>query len=400
MKLKYLTSILFLLIFQLVIAFQDKSICSCELLKESKENDEKVATIAKEIEASFHDLSTDGFKKYFDTKSFKLKLVSGIDVDSNKSYVKGFLNGVGKAGDKLALKIIDEIEYGAYYNLINYSYNIVEKSYYFTFRMYSEETGINYHDYRVCSDGENIKVNDIYIYLSGEHLSETLNRLFKMSLEDEINNTNDSKESTVNSMFKVTRAQRLLQKGKPKEAYEIVNSITGPMKNEKFFLLIKALIASSYDEKIYENTLGEFAELYPDDPTLYLKLIDYYFLKENYKMVHIYIDKLIFETEDDFLNLMKAHAYLLQEDYINAEKSYNYIKINYPASFSAHIGEMVSLTFQNRFEETLAIAQNLVDDGYDKKELTDFFEEKELDGSNQLQAFVESTIYKNWKAKP
>ena len=117
-------------------------------------------------------------------------------------------------------------------------------------------------------------------------------------------------------------------------------------------------------------------------------------------MVHIYIDKLIFETEDDFLNLMKAHAYLLQEDYINAEKSYNYIKINYPASFSAHIGEMVSLTFQNRFEETLAIAQNLVDDGYDKKELTDFFEEKELDGSNQLQAFVESTIYKNWKAKP
>lgn len=400
MKLKYLTSILFLLIFQSVVAFQDKSICSCELLKESKKNDEKVATIAKEIEASFHDLSIDGFKKYFDNESFKQNLIRDIDYDSNKPYVRGFLSGVGKAGDKLALKIIDEIENGAYYNLINYRYSIVQKAYYFTFRMYSEETGINYHDYKVCFDGKNVKVNDIYIYLSGEHLSETLNRIFKMSLEDELNDTYDSKESTVNSMFRVINAQKLLQEGKYKEAYEMVDGITGPMQNEKFFLLIKALIASSYDDKIYENTLGEFAELYPDDPTLYLKLIDYYFLKENYKMVHIYIDKLIFETEDDFLNLMKGHAYLLQEDYINAEKSYNYIKINYPASFSAHIGEMISLTFQNRFEETLAIAQNLVEEGYDKKELTDFFEEKELDGSNQLQAFVDSKIYKDWKAKP
>ncbi|WP_299094936.1 tetratricopeptide repeat protein [Winogradskyella sp.] len=400
MKSKYLTSILFLLIFQFATAFQDKSICSCELLKESKENDEKVSMLAREIEASFHDLSTDGFNKYFDTKSFKQKLINGIDYDANKSYVKGFLNGVGKAGDKLAEKIVYEVENGAYYNIVNYRYSIVQKAYYFTFRMYSEETGINYHDYKVCTDGKNIKVNDIYIYLSGEHLSETLNRIFIMSLEDEKNNTLNSKESTVSSMFKIISAQKLLQSGKYKEAYNMVNSITGPLKKEKFFLLIKALIASSYDDKIYENTLGEFAELYPDDPTLYLKLIDYYFLKENYKMVHIYIDKLMFETEDDFLNLMKANAYLLQKDYKNAEKSYHYIKINYPASFSAHVGEMICLTYQNRLEETLAIAQSLVDEGYDKKELTNFFEEKEADGSNELEAFVKSKIYKNWKVKP
>lgn len=220
-----------------------------------------------------------------------------------------------------------------------------------------------------------------------------------MSLEDEKNNNFNSKGSTLNSMFKVMNAQKLLQEGKVRQAYEMVDAITGPMKNEKFFLLIKALIASSYDDKIYEDILSEFAELYPDDPTLYLKLIDYYFLKENYKMVHIYLDKLMFETDDDFLNLMKAHAYLLQEDFINAEKHYNYIKVNYPASFSAYIGEMISLSYQNRFEETLAIAQNLVDDGYDKNELIQFFEEKEPDGSNQLEDFVKSKIYKDWKSK-
>ena len=49
MKLKYLTTFLFLLVFQCVIGFQGKSICSCELLKESKENDKKVSAIAQEI---------------------------------------------------------------------------------------------------------------------------------------------------------------------------------------------------------------------------------------------------------------------------------------------------------------------------------------------------------------
>lgn len=90
MKLKYLTNILFLLIFQFVIAFQDKSICSCELLKESKENDDKVSVIAQEIEASFHDLSTDGFNEYFDTESFKAKLIRNIDFNSNDPYIRGF----------------------------------------------------------------------------------------------------------------------------------------------------------------------------------------------------------------------------------------------------------------------------------------------------------------------
>ena len=61
---------------------------------------------------------------------------------------------------------------------------------------------------------------------------------------------------------------------------------------------------------------------------------------------------------------------------------------------------MISLSYQNRFEDTLSIAQYLVDEGYDKEELTLFFEEKEPDGSNQLEAFVESEIYKAWKSKP
>ena len=399
LKIKHLSIFLFLFGFQMIAALQANGECTCELLTQSEENDQKVVAMAQEIESSFNNNSVDGFNDNFDLDSFKSLIINNIDISSNNAYIEGFLDGVGDAGNKLATKILFEIQNGAYYNLINFQYNIIEKAYYFTFRIYSETTGINYHDYKVCSNGEEIRVNDIYIYLSGEHISETLNRLLKMSLEDENNNTYDSEESMVSSITRVINAQKLAQEGKPKEAYKEINAITGPLKKEKFFLLLKALFASAYDDKIYEDILSEFADLYPNDPTLYLKMIDYYFLKENYKMTHIYIDKLMFETDDDFLYLMKARAYMLQEDYANAEKHFNYIKRNYPSNFEAYIGEMISLTFLNRLEDTLAIAQSLVDLGYDKEELTVYFEEKEPDGSNTLESFVESDIYKEWKQK-
>ena len=194
-------------------------------------------------------------------------------------------------------------------------------------------------------------------------------------------------------------AKKLAEQGKPKEAYELINKIEGSLAEEKFFLLVKILFASTVNNKLYEETIGEFAKLYPKDPTLYLKLIDYYFLRENYKLVQENLDKLIYETNDDFLNLIKAHTYLIQKDYENAQTYYNYIKTTYPDIFEAYIGEMVSLTYLNKLDETLAIAHFLVEEGYDKKELTNFFEEKESDGTNPLDAFVTSEIYLNWKQK-
>ena len=377
-------------------AQQNKSTCSCELLENNETNDKLVIELANSIENSFAASSIDAFNQNFDTEAFLDLIFKDLDVELEDAYISGVKAGIRDASSSLAEKILAEIDNGAYYNFINFHYNIIEKAYYFRFRIYSDETGVNYHDYKVCTDGEKVKINDVYVFLSGEHMSETLHRLLKVSVPELQGETN----ARDMAIFQIVKAKRILEQGNAKRAFKIVDAIEGPMANEKFFLLIKAIMASAYDETIYKNILEDFAKLYPDDPTLYLKMIDYYFLKENYKMVHVYLDKLIFETGDDFLNLMKAHAYLLQENFVKAETHYNYIKVNYPTNFSAYLGEMISLSYQNRFEDTLSIAQYLVDEGYDKEELTLFFEEKEPDGSNQLEAFVESEIYKAWKSKP
>jgi len=374
-------------------------LCSCQLLKETEENDAKVIEMAEYIETSFHNIETKGFNEKFDIKSFINNITDNQEIDLDDQYTLGFMKGIEDTGSALSKKIANLIEAGAYYNLINYQYSAEDMAYYFTFRLYSEETGINYHDYKVCSDGETVKFNDIYIYLTGEAFSKTLQRIFLLSKPTENNVSKLFGAKPNNGILTIVEAKKLAEEGKYEEAYTKISQMKGALAKAKFTLIIKASYASGYDDKLYEETLVEFAELYPNDPTLYLKQIDYNVLKGDYDMAIENIDKLMFETNDDFLNLMKANAYLAKEDFKNAEKHYKYMTENYPDLLEGYVGYMVSLNFQNRFEDILNVVKNLLEQDYDKDALLEFLEEKEPDGSNALEAFVSSKVYKKWKLK-
>lgn len=390
---KITVTALFLILscFHSLNAQSSDSKCDCSLLKENKENNDKVILVGQFIEDSFNEESTDGFNEKFNVEAFGELVFIDEKIDTSDSYTKGFMQGLLGATQNLSDKILSEINNGSYYNFINYEYNIVEKAYYITFRIYSEETGINYHEYKLCTDGEDIMINDMYIYLTGEHLSETLKRIFLAT------KPNRKSKGKKNNMSLVIESKKLLDAGDYKNAHKKISEIKGELAKEKFILLYKGLISSEFDEELYAQDLLEFAKYYPNDPTLYLKQIDYYFLKEDYKMVLEKIDKLMFETEDDFLNILKASVYLMSEDFENADINYKFMVENYPFLMEAYVGYISSLTYQGKYKDALVIADKLVDQGYDKEVLSDFFEEKDADGTNVLQPLVESKIYKEWK---
>jgi len=373
--------------------------CSCLLLKESEENDEKVIELAEYIETSFHNLSSDAFNEKFDVPSFLNSIIDQNQIDKKDGFTRGYIEGISSTGKKLSQQITNSIEAGAYYNLINYRYNVEDMAYYFTFRLYSDDIGVNYHDYKVCSDGEHLKFNDIYIYITGEPLSSTLQRIFLVSKPPEESPNSPATTDATKNIFYFVASKKLAEQGKHKEAYDKISQLTAPMSTEKFILLIKANYASTFDDELYENALKEYADLYPQDPTLYLKKIDYNIIKGDYNKAIQNIDKLIFETEDDFLNLIKANVYVLDKDYKNAEIHYEYIVENYPDLLQGYIGYIIALNFQNRFEEIIVVIEDLIEQGYDKDALLDFLEEKEPDGTNELEAFVKSKLYKKWKRK-
>jgi tetratricopeptide (TPR) repeat protein len=377
---------------------EDDQTCSCLNLKESEENNAKVIALAQDIETSFHQLDTKGFDEKFDIDAFIHNLTESEVINRNDAFTQGFIKGIENTGRQLSQQIVNSIESGTYYNLINYHYSIEDMAYYFTFRLYSEEIGVNYHDYKVCSDGENIKFNDLYIYLTGEPLSATMQRLFLLSklTENTLSKTQNAKD---NSIKTIVEARKLAKEGNYEAAYNKMSQITGPMAKEKFNLIIKASYASAYNNEIYEKTLEEFESLYPNDPTLYLKQVDNYILKGNFDKAINNIDKLIYETSDDFLNLLKGNTYFMKKDYVQAEVHYKYMTENYPNLLEGYVGYMVSLNFQNRFDEIITVIEHLISEAYDKKVLLEFLEEKEPDGTNLLKAFVTSSTYKTWKRK-
>ncbi len=372
---------------------------TCKLLEQSEENEVKVVELAQYIEQSFHEGKTDGFNEKFNIDVFLNIVTHNQDIDPKDPYTRGFLDGLNNTSKTLSNQILKEIKDGAYYNFINYHYNIPEHTYYFTFRFYSDVTGINYHDYKVCSDGENLWFNDLYIYLIGEHLSEMYQRLFLTVKPESSSLVNRKDRNKMNNVFTLSKARSYAENGEFEKAYNAISRIKGDMRKEKFILIAKSGYASRFDEDIYEQTLEEFAEIHPNHPTLYLKQIDYFILKEKFDLALEKIDKLIFETGDDFLNLLKANTYILKNDFENAESHYGYMVDNYPDLIDAYFGRMVSLSLLNDFDETLEIAKALVEKGLDKNELILFIEEKEPDGSNQLEDFVNSEVYKIWKQK-
>lgn len=398
---KFKSIIIFILLaflsHQISYGQEKDKICLCKPLKETKENDAKVIEMAEYIENSFHELETKGFNEKFHVKSFINNITDSQDIDLEDQYTIGFMKGIEDTGKTLSQKIVNSIDAGEYYNLINYHYSIEDMTYYFTFRMFSEASGVNYHDYKVCSDGEDIKFNDIYVYLTGEEISLTFQRLFLLSKPS---NKILSKVFGFNSgedLYTLVEAKKLAEKGDYKGAYEKISEIKGAFGKEKFTLILRASYASSFNDKLYEKVLAEFAELYPKDPTLYLKLVDYYLLKGKYNLALVNVDKLIFETNDDFLNLIKGNIYLLKEEFKNAEKNFEYMTVNYPDLLEGYVGHMVSLNYQNRFEDTLSIVKNLLEQGYDKEALLEFIEEKDIEGHNALEAFVNSKVYQEWK---
>ncbi|WP_179352470.1 tetratricopeptide repeat protein [Winogradskyella vidalii] len=400
MKLKTTISFLFFIVCSHLSYSQEKpQICSCLLLKETEENDTKVIALAEYVEASLHNLSTDEFNEKFDVPSFINGVTNHQLIDSENSFTKNFMEGTSTIGKQLSQQLVNLIETGSYYNLINYRYNIVDRAYYFTFRLFSEETGVNYHDYKVCSNGETLKFNDIYIYLTGEPLSTTMQRIFLLSKPIGKEDAYALNSDNHRNVFLFLESQKLAKKGKYEAAFNTISKITSPMAEEKFTRLTKANYAMAYDGKMYEVLLEEYAEQFPKDPTLYLKLIDYYIVKGNFKLAIKNIDKLMYETDDDFLNLLKGNVYMLSEDYETAESHYGYIMQNYPDLFQGYIGYIVSLNFQNRFEDIIIVIEDLLEQGYDREALLEFIEESEADGSNQIDAFLSSKKYKKWKRK-
>src|SRR5690606_9422703 len=145
------------------------------------------------IQTQIHESNPEGFLSKFDTKIIKNK-VRKVDskllktIHDENEFDRGLKTGL----IEFPKKIISLFEIGSFYDMVNYRYDEETQTYHMLFRLFQMDEGINYHDYKVSVVNDEFMFDDMYIYLSGEYISDTFTRIFEYtSPEAAQNNSSD-----------------------------------------------------------------------------------------------------------------------------------------------------------------------------------------------------------------
>ncbi|WP_298894191.1 hypothetical protein [uncultured Psychroserpens sp.] len=365
----------------------------------SEENTQKVLEFGEFIAATVHNNDSEAFISKLNDKVFFERILSvNPSIDTEDSYIKGFLIGMKRALNSFPNEIIMEVENGAYYDFISYRYDQEAQTYYALFRMYSSESGMNYHDFRIHKENDEILFSDMYVYLSGEHFTETLGRLMTYTLPEKklfgLLESSPNEESK--DLFKAIMHNK---NGDFLKAFEIMDGLKSELAKEKFLLIFKSLIASQIDDEKYLKSLEDLINTFPDDPTILLNKIDYHIYKSEYFEAIQVINQLQNATEDDFLNYIKASVAFEDQNYDLALNYFKYTAENYPDFFEGQAGYLNTLIMMNDYPEAVNYLDELIADGYDKPAIIEYIEEDDEYGENILETFSKSKDFKAWKKK-
>ncbi|MCB1317765.1 MAG: hypothetical protein KDK27_17490, partial [Leptospiraceae bacterium] len=163
------------------------------------------------------------------------------------------------------------------------------------FRLVGEDGALNYHRFLLRKSGNEVLFTDIYVYLTGEKLSETMARFLG---QDSVNPV----------ALKIMAA---FQSGQFDEVIRLYESAPESIRTDKTFVLLVAQSASRVDDDQYLEYMEHFRKLFPEDPALYMIDIDYYFIKREFKKLEEIINTL-YEIigGDPYLKLLLGEIYV------------------------------------------------------------------------------------------
>jgi len=361
-------------------------------------NDEKVIELGQNLADSFYEEDSSFFMDHFNVERFAKKVISvnkNISEDvTMREFNRAFRDGVFfEKFHMFPKKILTAIENGASYSIVNYYYHLDERKYHLLFRYYSDDGGLNYHDYQLSFENGEFQLQDIFLYSVGQYLSEMYQDLYQLSIPGESLEVNRER---LKGMVFFGRYRTLLRQKRHKQAFDLVHNLTGEFTKTKAYFATKIKIAAKVNPVYHLEALDELLRSFPNDPTTKLIAIDYYVMLKNYNMTMQLLDEIQAITEDLFLDFIRGNAAWKFEDYEAAEKAYANTIIEYPGFESAKLNLMYLYDFLEKHEDNIVLLNNMIEnDEYNKKDLIDFID----DTSNEFLHLPNARIYNRWKKK-
>lgn len=265
---------------------------------------EEALALAHRIERSVtqHDYSV--LNRIFDEKAFAAKVAKEGGIFLNKSLLQGAMEGFHKRA--FGKEIIDMLGDNGSYELIK-QYEKDHKQH-LLFRFYSDGN-VNYHDFELIKrEDESVRAADLFVYLSGENLSKTLADALKLM------DTNMPKEE-LEKVEKVHTIKTLITQKNYEKAEQYYDQLPASLKKGKTFQLMHITICVNLDNEKYMQALNEYRSLFPNDPNMYLMMVDAYTLQKNYPMALESVNKLdSMIDKDPYQDYQRGLLCLLMKD--------------------------------------------------------------------------------------
>jgi hypothetical protein len=242
------------------------------------------------------------FSGCFDNRALLKEAVGRVDAPQamRDSFVKGALGGFN-FGEQIAAALKEE---GSYTFL-----RVQAEPLRVRFRLLLPGGGVNYHDLSLAQNSMGrLSIVDVYVYVSGEALSVTLRRAFRLAVASQ--NKGDRTFLTMANKFQ--RAQQLHVQKKHRQAYDLLCTIKGEWARTPNFLTIKVMIATEIDEATLIKAVDEYQRVLPDSPSLHLILVDKLIIEKKWKEVFKHVDALdALVGGDPYLKVLRANCHTL-----------------------------------------------------------------------------------------
>ena len=195
------------------------------------------------------------------------------------------------------------------------------------FRLLTSDGGLNYHEMVLERRGlaGPVRVVDVYVHLTGELLSESYRRTFRVAsqgLEDSLFERLMRNESSHSDhRGEILRLNDLIREGRHQEALELWDGLPVSMASEKSMLIKRLAITQELGDAEYVATIRKIWSLFPDDPALDLISLDAFILERRYGLAFEVLDRLDLAVGGDpYLDVQRAGLYLLQRNYEEAKR--------------------------------------------------------------------------------
>jgi len=303
---------------------------------------EEAKEFAKQIEISIRKGDATVLDNAIDTKTMVDRMNLPADAKT-----KGLSSGL-KDGMKLGTVIVNTLTGKGNYDLVKqYEKDNVQ---HLVFRMFKDYM-INYHDLELINTNGQTKVADVFVYLTGENLSETMRSIY-MQMDDNATNTASQ------WLKKIPEMHTLINSSRYDEANNIFNQIPQDVRSGHAFQLLHLQVATGLGNEEYEKAMNEYNTLFPNDRAIPLLMIDAYVARHDYDKALQSVNELdSMINKDPLLDLYRAFCYNLL---YNSEKQEEYLKrlVNTMPFFEEGLTQLIKFYLkQNKYEQAKPLVE-------------------------------------------